>query len=387
MATSNFTTSTVVLLSNRRASADSFVLSASSLRVSARSLSSSSTVFVPIRFHRLPPCGFPPQNGLSRRGARSPAGGDGPCGPGTPCLRKDMAHADGLVRQRHASNEHGVAPSVSTSRECTPTPTNAQTEVQRGSTTTPLAFTTPFRWIAAPRRYRRGSGAVGSGSCRAPAYATGTPGAGVGELSCCGRSELPWYARTHGAAAAQCPRRQFALPSNAAAAARRFQRWPRARFRRDAFVTVAVVPHGREMSPAPPLFSLAPRLGSLDTSGVSRVPARSRKRTRAAAAWPFSWIKPPSESMWPAVPCGASSRASPLRRCGTVAPLRRPRRLQPTTLLSQPVDAATIAPRHEDRTKKVLSKMLAASGLEADFAACHYPFCARRHHSHRRFVG
>ncbi len=51
-----------------------------------------------------------------------------------------------------------------------------------------------------------------------------------------------------------------------------------------------------------------------------RSPARTPKSTRAAAAWPFSWIKPPSETMWPTVPCGASARAPPLQRCGTVTP-------------------------------------------------------------------
>ena len=67
--------------------------------------------------------------------------------------------------------------------------------------------------------------------------------------------------------------------------------------------------------------------------------------------------------------------------------LRRPCRLQPITLLSQPVDLATIAPRHEDRTKKLFSNLHAASGLEADFAACHYPFSPHAVVRTARFAG
>ena len=56
-------------------------------------------------------------------------------------------------------------------------------------------------------------------------------------------------------------------------------------------------------------------------------------------------------------------------------PLRRPRRLQPTTL---PVAALWMAaPYHavtKSLTRKVVSKLLAATGPKAAFAACHYPF-------------
>ena len=139
------------------------------------------------------------------------------------------------------------------------------------------------------------------------------------------------------------------------------------------------VPHGRaDVSHA---SAVATRHGSAaSNSGNTRVRAVS-KRTRGAAAWPFCWTKPPSDSMWPTVPCGASARASPLQRCGTVTPCGAHIGFKPTTLLSQPVDVATIAPRHEDSTKRMFSNLHAASGLEADFAACHYPFSANRHDS------
>ena len=138
-----------------------------------------------------------------------------------------------------------------------------------------------------------------------------------------------------------------------------------------------------EMSPAPPLFGLAPRLGSLGTSGVSRVPAVSKEEPRGSRL----------AVQLDQAPIGVDVAHRALRGvCPGIAitamrhcyALRRPRRLQPTTLLSQPVDAATIAARHEDRTRNLLSKVLAASGLEADFAACHYPFPPVATVSHRR---
>ena len=66
---------------------------------------------------------------------------------------------------------------------------------------------------------------------------------------------------------------------------------------------------------------VAPRLGRLDAPGDSPVArTASRKGPRGQPPGRSFGSSPHRNPMWPAVPCGASARAPPLQRCGTVAP-------------------------------------------------------------------
>ena len=81
--------------------------------------------------------------------------------------------------------------------------------------------------------------------------------------------------------------------------------------------------------------------------------------------------------MWPVVP--SSVRLPEKQRHYSDAALgsfRRPHKvgLADRQLHLQQGTKRTLAPRHESHTTKILSGSLAATGLEAAFAACHYPF-------------
>ena len=59
-----------------------------------------------------------------------------------------------------------------------------------------------------------------------------------------------------------------------------------------------------EMSPAPSPRATRHGWAGLILPGISRVPRRSPKRARRAAAWPFSWIEPPSDRCGPSCLAG-----------------------------------------------------------------------------------
>ena len=107
------------------------------------------------------------------------------------------------------------------------------------------------------------------------------------------------------------------------------------------------------------------------------------------AAWPQesarqpprrSTYEPPSDAMWPNVPAAGRLPARHRDYGGSGTGLRL---AAPTSASADhaacgsSVDGGTIPPRHESRTKISVSTILAATGPEADFAACHYPFSRR----------
>ena len=168
---------------------------------------------------------------------------------------------------------------------------------------------------------------------------------------------------------------------HAAAAARRRRRWPRARFRRgDGCGSCGgFPPHGRggEIPPEHPRV-VAPRRRRLHGTVFVPSPAASSPRVGRLAA---CLIEPPSDAMWPVVP--TSVRLPEKQRHYGDAALGScfgalVRSVLPTTgCVSQQGTARTLAPLHESRTTKILSAFLAAIGLDAASALCHYPLARR----------
>ena len=166
---------------------------------------------------------------------------------------------------------------------------------------------------------------------------------------------------------------------------------PRARFRRAAIASAAVRPHGRGDPLRPRCNATRHGLAASCMPGVSPGRRSGPERSRAAAVSPFNLAEPPSGSVWPNVPTARRlpARHRDYRGAALDCALRRPRRLQPTTL---PVAAlwmaASVPRRHESLTRKVVSRSLAATGSETAFAACHTPFATsapdRRRGSDRR---
>ena len=129
--------------------------------------------------------------------------------------------------------------------------------------------------------------------------------------------------------------------------------------------------------PRPRLQRHAPRLGgSLNTGGFPG--RRVATRIRAAAASPFDLTEPPPDAMWPVVPVAGRLPARHRdddRDSGTGLRLAAPTSASADyAACGSPVDGGTVPRRHESLTRKVVSKLLAATGPKAAFAACHYPF-------------
>ena len=136
------------------------------------------------------------------------------------------------------------------------------------------------------------------------------------------------------------------------------------------------------------------RRGEAAPTGFRPSPARLR-RVRAAAAKPLACDRAPIlfDMARRAFFRDASARVSPLQRHYSPAALgafRRPVRsvFADHQLLPQQGMVRTLAPRHESVTTKILSKTLAAIGLEATFPPCHYPPIPPllRHEPHARDV-
>ena len=207
-----------------------------------------------------------------------------------------------------------------------------------------------------------------------PRQATGCE---ASQLSCNGRS-VASNCSSHPEPQRCCelPMTQFALAVlKAAAAARRRRRWPRARFRRadgcgsavDAAQQGRYLPSIRESSrhgaggsmqrdfARRPRGCKGPRGGRL--AGVlDRAPIGNDVAHRAFAG-ASARICSAITALRHWVPFGALVRSA-----------RADRQLH-----AQQGTPRTLAPRHESRTTRVLSRFLAAIGLDAASAACHYP--------------
>ncbi len=164
-------------------------------------------------------------------------------------------------------------------------------------------------------------------------------GAGVGELSCDGRSAAsnPEALRTRRRAAFS-PMTRFALPSKGAAAACRSRQRPPARFRRAAPATAAgfASRRGRGLPARAAASSrrAAVRAGS-DRRATARLPA-SPVGFRAAAARPLQLDQAPA-AMRRGPPCHAGRQPE----CGAITALRHLVRLSASTSAS--ADHAALA--------------------------------------------
>ena len=159
------------------------------------------------------------------------------------------------------------------------------------------------------------------------------------------------------------------------------RQWPRARFRRAAIASAAVRPHGQGVSaPGPACNATRHGSGASWIPGVPRSPRATR--IRAAAASPFDLTEPPPDAMRPVVPVAGRlpARHRDDRDSGTGLRLAAPTSASADhAACGSPVDGGTVPRRHESLTRKVVSTPLAATGPEAAFAACHYPFRANPH--------
>ena len=127
--------------------------------------------------------------------------------------------------------------------------------------------------------------------------------------------------------------------------------------------------------PRPRLQRHAPRLGGfINTGGFPS--RRVATRIRAAAASPFDLTEPPPDAMRPVVPVAGRlpARHRDDRDSGTGLRLSAPTSASADyTACGSSVDGGTLPPRHESLTSKILITILATTGPEAAFAACHYP--------------
>ena len=144
----------------------------------------------------------------------------------------------------------------------------------------------------------------------------------------------------------------------------------------------------------------APRSPALPRSGARRriaPPSRTRPRATACRSLHARPVVRPARlsrtaaqrppRMRPLSRATATWRSVPLRRvdrmlprdCGEAhghpsVPPRTPDAPSGNATQGGQWLRRTIAPRHYSRTRRMFSRTLAAAGLEADLAACHYPF-------------
>ncbi len=117
---------------------------------------------------------------------------------------------------------------------------------------------------------------------------------------------------------------------------------------------------------------VAPRFRPLLPPGFARPRAAPEESARQPPA--VSLIEPPSDAMWPAVPCRCvcpGSAITALRHW--VAWWRLTSALPTTPRHARQGTGQTLARRHDSRTTDFLTRSLTAAGLDAAFAACHYP--------------
>ena len=158
------------------------------------------------------------------------------------------------------------------------------------------------------------------------------------------------------------------------------RQWPRARFRRAAYASVAIRPHGQRecTSPAPLATPRATARRLHEIPGGSPVAAWQQESTGQPPRRLLS--EPPSDSMWLIVPVAGRLPAGH-RDCGDSGTVRLS---APTSASADhaaggsSVDGGTLPRRHESRTNDLASNRLAATGRKAAFAACHYPLSAFR---------
>ena len=121
----------------------------------------------------------------------------------------------------------------------------------------------------------------------------------------------------------------------------------------------------------------ATRHGSEASSDTGGFPGRRvATRIHVAAASPFDLDEPPSDAEWPIVPVAGRlpARHRDDRDSGTGLRLSAPTSASADHAASgSSVDGGTLPRRHESLTSDLVSNPLAAIGLKADFAACHYP--------------
>ena len=145
------------------------------------------------------------------------------------------------------------------------------------------------------------------------------------------------------------------------------RQWPRARFRRAALASVAVRPHGQEVSAPGPACNTT-RHGS----EASSIPGGS-----AVAAWPQEFTRqpprrltyePPSDSVWPIVPVAGRLPARHRDFCDSGTGLRL---AAPTSASADhaacgsSVDGGTIPPRSKPSSRRCVATCRPASSAGA----------------------
>ncbi len=157
----------------------------------------------------------------------------------------------------------------------------------------------------------------------------------------------------------ECPMTPYAADPGGGCGVPVVRQWPRARFRRAALASVALGPHGQGMSPAPLATPRASARRLHQSRGVPRSP-RGHKNPRGSrlAVW-FERARlrfGVARRAW-----GGASARTTSRWIAIAAPdcaLRRPRRLQPTTL---PVAAPWMAAPYHPVTRAARRFLLARS--------------------------